>query len=69
MRKLRQTLEEERLFCAEVRSLLSKLIFTHFVSCWSRTQEIVEKQNTRLSTEAERTICFTNCWTIEDLGS
>ena len=31
------------LFRAEVRSLLSKLIFTHFVSCWSCSHEIVEK--------------------------
>ena len=31
------------LFYAEVRSLLSKIIFTHFVSCWSRSHEIVKK--------------------------
>ena len=31
------------LFCAEVRSVLSKLIFTHFVSCWSYSNEILEK--------------------------
>ena len=31
------------LFCTENRSLLSKLIFTHIVSCWSRSHEIVEK--------------------------
>ena len=31
------------IFCAEVRSFLSKLIFTHFVSYWSRSHEIVEK--------------------------
>ena len=36
-------------------SLLSKLIFTHIVSCWSRSHEIVEKQNTKLSPETERT--------------
>ena len=30
-------------FCAEVRSLLSKLIFIHFVFCWGRSHEIVEK--------------------------
>ena len=30
-------------FCAEVRSLLPKLIFTHIVPCWSRSHEIVEK--------------------------
>ena len=31
------------LFCGEVNSLLSKLIFTHFDSCWSRNHEIVGK--------------------------
>ena len=31
------------LFCAEVRSLLSKLIFTHFGSCWSRNHKNVEQ--------------------------
>ena len=31
------------LFYAEVRSFLSKLIFTHFVSCWSRSHKIVKK--------------------------
>ena len=40
---------EEWLSCAEVRSLLSKLIFTHFVSCWNRSREVVEKYNKRLS--------------------
>ena len=30
------------LFCAEVKNLLSKLIFTHFVSCWSHSDKITE---------------------------
>ena len=30
------------LFCAEVRSSFSKLIFTHFISCWSGSHEIVK---------------------------
>ena len=30
-------------FCSEVRYLLSKLIFTQFVSCWSRSHEIGKK--------------------------
>ena len=30
-------------FCAEVRSLFLKVIFTHFVSYWCRSHEIVEK--------------------------
>ena len=33
------------LVCAEVRSLLLKLIFTHPVSSWSHSHEIVEKWN------------------------
>ena len=30
------------IFCAEVKSLLSKSIFTDFVSCWSCIHEIEE---------------------------
>ena len=30
------------LFCAKVKNLLSKLIFTHFVSCWSHSDKITE---------------------------
>ena len=48
-----KTIGEEWLFCAEVRSLLSKLIFTHIASCWSRSHEKMEKQNTRLSPDTE----------------
>ena len=35
--------DEGWLLFAGVRSLLSKLIFTHIVSCWSLSHEIVEK--------------------------
>ena len=43
-------------FSAEVRSLLSKFSkFTHIVSCWSYSHEIVEKWNTKLSPETDRT--------------
>ena len=34
-------------FYIEVRSLYSKLIFTHFVSCWNRSHEIMKKSKTR----------------------
>ena len=54
------------LFCAKVRSLLSKLIFTHNASCWSCSHEIVEKEKTRLSPEIEQTSSLTNCQTISD---
>ena len=35
---------KEWLFCAELSSLLSKLIFTHIVSCWSSIHETVGKK-------------------------
>ena len=38
-----KSLWEEWLFGPEVRSLLSKLIFTHITSCWGGSHEIVEK--------------------------
>ena len=36
---------KEWLFCAELSSLLSKLIFTHIVSCWSSIHETVGKKH------------------------
>ena len=38
-----KSLGEGQFFCAEVIYRLSKLIFTVFVSCSSRSNEIVEK--------------------------
>ena len=60
---------EGGLFCAEVRSLLSKLIFTFSVSCRSRSDETVEKETTTLSPETEQTSRLTNSRTILDFGS
>ena len=34
-------------FYIEVRTLYSRLIFTHFVSCWNRSHEIMKKSKTR----------------------
>ena len=48
----------------EWKSLLSRLIFTHTVSCSSLSHKIVEKYNTRLSPETERMTCLTNYRTI-----
>ena len=45
------------------------------LSCYLRTLfpaeavAIMEKENTKLLTENERTSCLTNCRTIKDLGS
>ena len=39
---------------AEVRSLLSKLIFTHIVSCWTRSHEIVDYHQTLKGRVASR---------------
>ena len=36
-----------RLFCGEFRSILSKLMFTHSVSCWCRSHGVVEMFVTR----------------------
>ena len=47
------------------RSFLSKLVFTHTVSYWSCSYEIVEQWDTRLSPEIERTTCLTNCQTFK----
>ena len=41
--KISPTLSGKGDFCVEVRSLLSKLVFTHSVSCWKYSHKIVEK--------------------------
>ena len=38
-----KSLREEWILCAKVGSLLSKLIFSHYASHWSRSHEIVKK--------------------------
>ena len=48
----------------EHESLLSKLTFTHTVSCRNRSYKIVEQENMRLLPEPERTTRLTNCRTI-----
>ena len=51
-------------FCKEVQSVYSKLIFTHIVSCWSHSHEIVKKWNIKLSPETERASYLTNSQAI-----